>query len=221
MAFLTHFSLNAPRECRMKAKKFRDSTRCICGLFERLFPRFQADFWRIWVNCIPESPNGNIEVSGGGVCSVDIHADTGAYFQATNQQKKQLALDWLWLGITRIIADRGLSATPFRRTYNTIVDNAYENVWIPRSYNKLNPSRNRRANVVLTHDVEFFRAELTIKDKVGTILFSEVLFEVGPSEYEFASKLGNLKWLSSCLVQFTDKTGSAIKKIELTDNRGT
>jgi hypothetical protein len=81
---------------------------------------------------------------------------------------------------------------------------------------KVSPDRKHKAWLFNVHDMDVFRSWLVISDKSGKEVACEQAFEVAPSDYQFAPKIGKLEWTSNERVLLVGKRdGKEIKALSL------
>ena len=183
-----------------KRMNFSNEVRCICALYERLFPTYKTDCsWKVLVRCV-EKPIDQIKTVAG-VTEVQISFNINTYNSLKPEDKKAMVLSVLQQGIERVIEVKGWKKEFFLRAYNGVIDAHYTNQWIMKKP-KSSPNRQWKAYIYCEHDLTVFQATLYIENKNGELYSKTLLFREAPDEFAFAQRLGEIKWVSNHEVIF-------------------
>lgn len=185
-----------------KSSRFAFQTRCIAAMYQRLFPKnFQADVWKIQVDCVENQPDESIKMIGG-VISTEVLFDFENFNKSDNKEKKIMALEALYNGIQIIVNTKGWDIKGFDDVYREIKNRNYLNEWI--WVKKKSPNKTKTAEVRCVHEVEKFEAYLDIKDAQGLKIKEILLLTELPDELIYHYKLGDIKWLSNSEIMLCD-----------------
>jgi hypothetical protein len=172
--------------------KFRLESRCITSMYGRLFHPIKAEFWRLWIECVPENELKDKIIAYGGVCELQTPFNYDTYCLLTPFQKKVKTLDLLYAGIERVSDKYNWDIAPFRTVREEIIESNYTNHWF-RGKAKKSPDRKHSAQVYLEHEPEAIYIYLVINDREGTSKKNFLVSEI-PDELKYVELLGGLKW---------------------------
>jgi hypothetical protein len=185
--------------------EFRLRTRCVTALYERCFPGLVVDqAWKILVECVDPVKGTDIR-DLLGVLVTEAYFSWATWEHAAPLDRKKMALATLQDGVRRVAAEKGWPVSPFEEAFESVVARGYVNEFTWPDKPKTSPDRRHKAWLFNIHDMDVFRSWLVIADKSGREVARELAFEVAPSEFQFAPKMGKLLWTSNDRVSLVGK----------------
>lgn len=194
---------------------FDRQTRHLCALYERCFEGINVPkVWKIAVACVEQvDKRWRAEViNQGGVLVTQIKVRQNLFFDASPDQRKKLALQWLHRGALKIAEFHDWPTGPFESARKCVIQHAYINEWIWRKP-KSSPSRRATAELFCSFESDRFRAWLRVRSKSGELLKEKLAIDELPSEFCFVPKMGQLKWRTNRQVALLDKYGKKIVEV--------
>lgn len=194
---------------------FRRTTRCVSALYEHLLPRgVITGPWKILVECL-KSPTNTKVLEALGVAVVQVPFRFDVYRKASPLKRKQMALEALHRGATRVAELRGWSQRPFNAARDGVLAKQFVNAWQWPRAAKLSPNKKLTAALDCSFESDAFRATLVVSDRKGVALARSRTIKDWPSEFSFAWKLGSLRWKSNRSVELLDKGRRRVRLVRL------
>jgi len=200
--------------------QFRNETSCITAAYEAHFKRFKPEkfktenFREIEVSCTTEVKGKDIVRIYNNTAYVDLYFDESNYFQASNRKKKELALEILQAGVTKVAKQFYWELDPFIYAYEKIKEHDYRYVF---TYGKRKHSPNRKfiAEIVCEHDIDFFDIYIMIRDKSGTKIKMEKVRSEENERILVLKPIGQIKWIANDSVILTNGFPGEEKEVKL------
>jgi hypothetical protein len=216
---LVNFILSRRDASQAQRSTFDYETRSVTALYERLFPGLDVDgAFKVLVACVDGSATP-VPRNLLGVIEVEQQFDFNAYERANDEEKKHRVLTAIHAGSLAAAHHYGWPTEPFERAKDAAIAARLVNRWTWPSQPRWSRNRQHTAVVECSHEPQIFRATMVIRDAEGLEVLRETAFEVLPSDFLFAPKLGNLKWASNSLAVLIDKTGNAVHRGALTEKQ--
>lgn len=191
---------------KQKRNTFRLETRCITALYERFLGKFITNgCWKVLIECV-ESISNSHHRDLLGVFTIEILFNIDDYFNASDSDKKRIALEALKIGVDKIILELGWERERFDEAYYKIIENNFDNQWIWKRPIK-SPDKRYIAEVFCRHGMYSFDISIIIKTHNGEKYKCERIITEKPDEFYFMEYLGRLKWISSNEVELKSKGG--------------
>ncbi len=203
MPLLREFDLDIPHDT-MNRIKFRNQTRCITALFERLFPKFyNEECWKVLIQCVNNIKHEKYK-NLLGVYAIEIECNTNNFFQMSDNEKKQMAYMILAKGLYTLLRQKQWEEEIFKETLSKMLELNLNNNWYWKKPIK-SPNRKYKAQVYLEHEILGYNIFITIKDALDNILKQQLILSQIPNEFSLSQYLGKLFWETENSVIFTTK----------------
>jgi hypothetical protein len=203
MPLLREFDLDLPDDLGKRAR-FRNETRCVTALFERVFGKFKTEkYWKVLVECVREVKLEQYK-NLLGVCVVQIPFSSEGFFDLNDHEKKDVALELLRNGVEKLINLTQWDKTPFDEAFDSVKRLEIMNVWTWKKPLK-SPSKKLIAQVICKHEVTNFSISIVIRNIHGHhIMANNIIYET-PNEFSYSSHLGELIWVSDTEIVLINK----------------
>lgn len=181
-------------------------TRCVTGLYTRLFPRFKTEnCWKVMFECVQVVTQPHYR-NLSGVYALEIKADVDSFFALTDdQRKKEWTAACLEDGLNRLLLQTGWIPESFQKTLTKARELGLTNRW---TWSKpvLSPSRRLRAEVLVDHDVQSCKISIVVQDRNHHQIATRQVVSDLPDEWAYARHLGSLVWESETRVTLRNKS---------------
>lgn len=201
------FDLDAPTCERQSRRRFRNETRCVTALFERCcrFDTKSRQPWKILVEVVEIRGQERV-LDVLGVLKTQVKGKPKDFFALPTKQKLELSLEYLLMGISEIVGQRGWSSDAFLDAAAEVERLNFRNEWI-WSPGKSNSSRTLTAEILVEHRVECAEISAQFTNSSGELVRKASLVVDEPNEFIFDEYLGTLNWIDNHSVELISRSG--------------
>ncbi|MED1303709.1 hypothetical protein BK704_22125 [[Bacillus thuringiensis] serovar konkukian] len=179
-----------------KDRKIWKETRCIINLYLSYLGRYKtAETKQILIKLV-KTIEGSQIINYDGFTDIQIVFNIDKYFSAAPDEKKKITLKLIHEAMSVGAKSFNWDHTVCQNSYDKVIEDNYKNNYVWKT--KVSAGRKYIAEVYCEHDIHEYLIYIIIKCYRDKSEIKKVLLhKVGPHELDFASYLGDLKWLSN------------------------
>ncbi len=204
---LKEFDLDAPTLSKEDRHTFRNQTRCITALYERLFSPFQIRerAWKMLVEVVPSVTKPHVR-DLLGVLTLQINGDPDDFMKADQEGKPHIALDWLRRGGQQVAKELKWPTEPFEEAAQAVLEREFLNTWTWKR-EIWNKNRSISCDIEVNHGLNEATIIAQFKNAAQRHLASLELCSASPSDFAFVPLLGKARWVDDRTIELTSKDG--------------